>query len=74
VLESEGLHGKDVIIDEKILYTGSLNWASHRVAMPETPQDVPRVKRSFQATPNSIPERVLSAGPNAEGEVLLLPF
>jgi hypothetical protein len=30
VLESEGLHGKDVIIDEKILYTGSLNWASHR--------------------------------------------
>lgn len=25
-----GLHGKDIVIDERIHYTGSLNWASHR--------------------------------------------
>jgi len=30
VIASSGLHGKDVVIDERILYTGSLNWASHR--------------------------------------------
>ncbi|WP_286952822.1 MULTISPECIES: AAA domain-containing protein [Aminobacterium] len=27
---SSGLHGKDIIIDEKIIYTGSLNWSSSR--------------------------------------------
>ena len=30
VVQASGLHGKDVIIDEKILYTGSLNWSSSR--------------------------------------------
>ncbi len=30
VIEATGLHGKDVVIDESIHYTGSLNWASHR--------------------------------------------
>jgi len=30
VVTSSGLHGKDVIIDEKIVYTGSMNWSSHR--------------------------------------------
>lgn len=30
VVPSSGLHGKDVIIDARIHYTGSLNWASHR--------------------------------------------
>jgi len=30
VVTSSGLHGKDVIIDEQILYTGSMNWSSHR--------------------------------------------
>ncbi len=30
VTASSGLHGKDVVIDERIYYTGSLNWASHR--------------------------------------------
>ncbi|MGH8503259.1 MAG: AAA domain-containing protein [Gammaproteobacteria bacterium] len=30
VISAGGLHGKDVILDEKIHYTGSLNWASHR--------------------------------------------
>jgi predicted nuclease with TOPRIM domain len=30
VIASSGLHGKDIVIDERILYTGSLNWASHR--------------------------------------------
>ncbi len=30
VIPSMGLHGKDVIIDARIHYTGSLNWASHR--------------------------------------------
>lgn len=30
VIASSGLHGKDIVIDEHILYTGSLNWASHR--------------------------------------------
>jgi hypothetical protein len=30
VISASGLHGKDVIIDQRICYTGSLNWASHR--------------------------------------------
>jgi len=30
VIASSGLHGKDIVIDEHILYAGSLNWASHR--------------------------------------------
>ena len=30
VISAAGLHGKDIIIDERIHYTGSLNWASHR--------------------------------------------
>lgn len=30
VVSSSGLHGKDVIIDEKVVYTGSMNWSSHR--------------------------------------------
>jgi hypothetical protein len=43
VVPATGLHGKDIIIDEKILYTGSLNWSSqresvevmHRINAPE---------------------------------------
>lgn len=30
VVTSTGLHGKDIVIDARIHYTGSLNWASHR--------------------------------------------
>ena len=30
VVSSTGLHGKDIVIDSRIHYTGSLNWASHR--------------------------------------------
>lgn len=30
VVASTGLHGKDIVIDSRIHYTGSLNWASHR--------------------------------------------
>jgi hypothetical protein len=30
VAPSSGLHGKDVIIDERIVYAGSMNWSSHR--------------------------------------------
>lgn len=30
VVASSGLHGKDIVIDSRIHYTGSLNWASHR--------------------------------------------
>jgi hypothetical protein len=30
VVSAMGLHGKDIIIDARIHYTGSLNWASHR--------------------------------------------
>jgi len=30
VVPATGLHGKDIIIDGRIHYTGSLNWASHR--------------------------------------------
>ncbi len=30
VISAAGLHGKDIVIDERIHYTGSLNWASHR--------------------------------------------
>ncbi|HBV96183.1 MAG: hypothetical protein JL50_06195 [Peptococcaceae bacterium BICA1-7] len=30
VITASGLHGKDVIIDEGIVYTGSMNWSSHR--------------------------------------------
>jgi hypothetical protein len=35
VATSSGLHGKDVIIDEKILYTGSMNWSSNRGRLEE---------------------------------------
>lgn len=30
IVSSSGVHGKDVIIDEKLLYTGSMNWSSNR--------------------------------------------
>jgi len=30
VVSASGLHGKDIIIDERIVYTGSMNWSSHR--------------------------------------------
>lgn len=30
VVTASGIHGKDIIIDERILYTGSMNWSSHR--------------------------------------------
>lgn len=30
VVSATGLHGKDIIIDGRVHYTGSLNWASHR--------------------------------------------
>ena len=30
VISATGLHGKDVIIDEQIVYAGSMNWSSHR--------------------------------------------
>jgi hypothetical protein len=30
VVSSSGLHGKDIIIDERVVYTGSMNWSSHR--------------------------------------------
>jgi len=30
VITASGLHGKDVIIDERIIYTGSMNWSSNR--------------------------------------------
>jgi len=30
VVTASGIHGKDIIIDEKIVYTGSMNWSSHR--------------------------------------------
>ncbi|MCG3131997.1 MAG: ATP-dependent RecD-like DNA helicase [Phycisphaerae bacterium] len=30
VVSAMGLHGKDIVIDGRIHYTGSLNWASHR--------------------------------------------
>ena len=33
VITATGLHGKDIVIDNKIHYTGSLNWASHRGRM-----------------------------------------
>lgn len=30
VISSSGVHGKDVIIDQQIVYTGSMNWSSNR--------------------------------------------
>jgi len=30
VVTASGIHGKDIVIDEKIVYTGSMNWSSHR--------------------------------------------
>lgn len=30
VVTASGIHGKDVIIDERIVYTGSMNWSSNR--------------------------------------------
>ena len=30
VVYGSGLHGKDIVVDERVHYTGSLNWASHR--------------------------------------------
>lgn len=30
VVHASGLHGKEIVIDERIHYVGSLNWASHR--------------------------------------------
>lgn len=30
IIMATGLHGKDVIIDERVVYTGSMNWSSNR--------------------------------------------
>ncbi|MEI6633898.1 MAG: AAA domain-containing protein [Chlamydiota bacterium] len=30
VVSASGVHGKDVIIDEQVIYTGSMNWSSNR--------------------------------------------
>lgn len=30
IIYANGLHGKDVLIDQEVLYTGSMNWSSHR--------------------------------------------
>jgi hypothetical protein len=30
VVSASGVHGKDVIIDDQIIYTGSMNWSSNR--------------------------------------------
>jgi hypothetical protein len=35
VVLTSGLHGKDVILDEKIVYTGSMNWSSNRGRLEE---------------------------------------
>lgn len=43
VVSASGVHGKDVIIDEQVIYTGSMNWSSsrgrsevvHRIHAPE---------------------------------------
>ena len=43
VVSASGVHGKDVIIDEEVIYTGSMNWSSsrgrseevHRIHAPE---------------------------------------
>lgn len=35
VVPASGVHGKDVIIDEQILYTGSMNWSSNRGRLEE---------------------------------------
>lgn len=40
VVSATGLHGKDLIIDKRVLYTGSLNVASHR----GTSEDVHRIE------------------------------
>lgn len=32
IVHASGLHGKDVVIDKRVVYTGSLNWCSHRGA------------------------------------------
>ncbi len=42
IFPSSGLHGKDIVIDKRIVYTGSMNWSSsrglfetvHRIASP----------------------------------------
>jgi superfamily I DNA and/or RNA helicase len=35
VITASGLHGKDVIIDERIVYAGSMNWSSNRGRLEE---------------------------------------
>jgi hypothetical protein len=35
VVLTSGLHGKDVIIDERVVYTGSMNWSSNRGRLEE---------------------------------------
>lgn len=35
VVLTSGLHGKDVIIDERLVYTGSMNWSSNRGRLEE---------------------------------------
>jgi hypothetical protein len=46
VVAATGLHGKDVIIDARVLYTGSLNVASHR----GTEENVHRIESSEYAS------------------------
>jgi len=46
VVASTGMHGKDIVIDERVVYTGSMNWSSHRGRQEQMHRaDNPRLAR-----------------------------
>lgn len=73
VVSSSGLHGKDVIIDERIVYTGSMNWSSHRgrrevIHRIETPRYAKQCLEFLQA------KYIRRAAVNEDGTPRLCPY
>ena len=73
VVSASGMHGKDVIIDEKILYTGSMNWSSHR-GRQETihRRDAPRYAK--QCLEFLRARHIRQAATNEDGTPRLCPY
>ena len=73
VIAASGIHGKDVIIDEKILYTGSMNWSSNRGRLEvihriKAKKYVAQYLKSLQA------KHIRTASVNQDGSARLCPL
>lgn len=73
VISASGIHGKDVIIDEKILYTGSMNWSSHRGRL-EVIHRIRAKKYIAQYLKSLQTKHIRTASVNQDGSARLCPL